>query len=76
MESQPAYLKRLDLLTPDERAALGPEDFAPEETNPFLIDAGHGSVLMVGDEDDDDHADNTVKVPAPRATSRNGGPQR
>jgi len=73
VEAQAAYLKRLDLLTPDERAALDPEDFAPEETNPFLIDAGGGAVRMV--DEDDDTADNTVKVPAPRATSRNGGPR-
>jgi hypothetical protein len=39
VESTAAYLRRLELLTPSEHAALDLEDFEPETIDPFVIDA-------------------------------------
>jgi hypothetical protein len=39
IESHAAYLDRLGLLTPGERDRLEPDDFEPEEHDPFLLDA-------------------------------------
>jgi len=52
VEAEASYLERLTLFVPDERERLTPEDFAPEAHNPFLIDAGHGAVRFVSDDDD------------------------
>jgi hypothetical protein len=38
IESEATYLKRLALLTDDERARVPEGDWAPEAINPFLID--------------------------------------
>lgn len=46
VESQASYLGRLKLFVGDERRRLTPEDFAPEEVDPFLIDEGELEELL------------------------------